>query len=84
MLVTLAANRINDQHRADNNPSRMVGDAWFVCQEFSDSEDVVVRVDFSLPEAEPRREYWRFEHSVIGGWRYRRPTTIVAYYLNMI
>jgi hypothetical protein len=46
-------------------------------------EEVVVRVEYSLPEASPRREYWLFDHSALGGWRYRYTTTALSYYLNV-
>lgn len=50
----------------------------------SSSEDVVVQVEFSLPRAEPEREYWLFRHSAVGGWEYRRTTTALSYYLNVM
>jgi len=47
-------------------------------------EKVVVRVDFSLPEAEPQREYWRFEHCVGSGWRRAGRTGALSYWLNLL
>lgn len=48
----------------------------------SSRESMVVRVEYSLPQAARRREYWAFDHSTMAGWRYRRPTTALSYYLN--
>ncbi len=52
--------------------------------DFDDSFEAVVRVEFTLPGEERTTQYWRFTHSVIAGWRYRRPTSMVFYYLNFI
>ncbi len=46
------------------------------------STDTVVRVEFTLPGRARTTEYWRFTHSSIAGWRYRRPATVASYYLN--
>ena len=46
------------------------------------STDTVVRVDFTLPGRSRTTEYWRFTHSSVAGWRYRRPVTVASYYLN--
>ena len=48
----------------------------------SSSTDTVVRVEFTLPGRARTTEYWRFTHSSVAGWRYRRPVTIASYYLN--
>lgn len=48
----------------------------------SSREKVVVRVEYSLPQAARRKEYWVFDHSTLAGWRYRRPTNAISYYLN--
>ncbi len=49
---------------------------------FSTKTDAVVRVDYELPGVERRSEYWRFDHSMLGGWRYRYGSNAVSYYLN--
>jgi hypothetical protein len=50
---------------------------------FASSEDVVVQVEYSLPQGPRQKEYWLFQHSVIAGWRYRYQTTAWAYYTNL-
>lgn len=51
---------------------------------FSSSENAVVLVEYSLPDGPRRSEYWLFEHSVAAGWRYRRETSSLSYYLNFL
>ena len=48
------------------------------------SEEVVVRVEYSLPQGPREKEYWLFRHSVIAGWRYLRQVTILSYYTNVL
>lgn len=48
----------------------------------SSKSEIVVLVDYSLPGGEPTQEYWKFEYSVIGGYRYKRETTVASYYTN--
>lgn len=50
----------------------------------SSSEDVVVRIDYSLPDRTRHTKYWRFEHSLAAGWRFRRPSTAFSYYANFL
>ena len=49
---------------------------------FSTSEEVVVLVEYSLPQGPREKEYWLFEHSLIAGWRYIYRTTAFSYYSN--
>lgn len=49
---------------------------------FSSSTEAIVRVEFTLPGRSRTTEYWRFTHSTVAGWRYRRPASVVSYYLN--
>lgn len=49
---------------------------------FASKQDAIVRVDYSLPEEDRVQAYWRFEHSAIGGWRYRYRSSAMSYYLN--
>ncbi len=49
---------------------------------FGSSDDAIVRVEYTLPGQSAETDFWRFEHSIAGGWRYQRPSSIVAYYLN--
>jgi hypothetical protein len=51
---------------------------------FSSSENAVVLVEYSLPDGPRRSEYWLFEHSAAAGWRYRRETSSLSYYLNFL
>jgi len=51
---------------------------------WASEEEVVVLVEFSLPEAERDKEYWLFDHSAASGWRYRRPANAISYYLSVI
>lgn len=44
----------------------------------------VVKVHYALPEQAPQQEYWLFEHSALGGWRYRQRSSAVSYYLNFL
>ena len=46
--------------------------------------DAIVRLEYRLLDDPPRTEYWRFEHSAIAGWRYRRGSSKLSYYLNFI
>ena len=47
------------------------------------SEDVVVRVDYSLPGS-TMRKYFLFEYSLVTGWHYRGPSTAFSYYANFL
>lgn len=49
---------------------------------FGSSDGAIVRVEFTLPGRSSEIEYWLFEHSIAAGWRYRRPSSVVLYYLN--
>jgi hypothetical protein len=51
---------------------------------FGSKEDVIVQVEFSLPGSFKQKEYWRFKHSLIAGWRYKRRSTALSYYLNFL
>ena len=51
---------------------------------FASKERVIVLVEYSLPRSPKRVEYWRFEYSPIGGWRYWHPSTVISYYLNFL
>ena len=42
----------------------------------------VVRIDYQLGDEPRETVYWLFDHSAIGGWRYKYPTTRIGYYLN--
>lgn len=44
--------------------------------------EIIVFIDYSLPSGEATQEYWKFEYSLIGGYRYKRETTALSYYLN--
>lgn len=44
----------------------------------------VVKVHYALPEQNSVQEYWLFEHSAIGGWRYRQRSSALSYYLNFL
>lgn len=46
--------------------------------------DVVVRVEYSLPGGPRVEEYWVFEHPSPRVWRYRRQTSELWYWLNLI
>ena len=48
----------------------------------SDSGDIIVQVDYTLPGGTRQKEFWLFKHSLIAGWRYQRPSTALSYYLN--
>ena len=50
--------------------------------ELSSTSKPIVRVEFALPGNGQQTEYWRFDHSILAGWRYRRPSNVVSYYLN--
>ncbi len=49
---------------------------------FSSKTKTIVRLEYTMPGVNRSLEYWRFEHSVIAGWRYRYNTGVVSYYLN--
>jgi hypothetical protein len=51
---------------------------------FSSSEDVIVLVGYTLPGQPRQEEYWRFTHSLVGGWRYRRESSATSFYLNFM
>lgn len=44
--------------------------------------EIIVFIDYSLPSGEATQEYWKFEYYLIGGYRYKRETTALSYYLN--
>jgi hypothetical protein len=50
---------------------------------FGTRKKTVVRVEYRLPGDHRRTEYWEFKKS-LGGWRYRRETSAVSYYLNFL
>lgn len=50
-------------------------------------EDILVRAEYTVhgPDApEAKTGYFRFSHSAITGWRYRRETTALSWYLKVI
>jgi hypothetical protein len=52
---------------------------------YSNSEDVVVRVEYSIPRDENRKRevrYYRYIKRAIGAWQYRSVSTSGSYYLN--
>lgn len=50
----------------------------------STNEKTIARVEYTLPGASRRSEYWRMSNGLVGGWRYRGPSTQVSYYLNLL
>jgi hypothetical protein len=51
---------------------------------FSSSAKTVVKVEYELPGNGHQTAYWRFRHSMVGGWQYRGRGSAVSYYLNFL
>lgn len=51
---------------------------------FGSSAKTIVKLEYKLPGGERTSDYWRFEHSLIGGWHYRRRSQAWSYYLNFL
>lgn len=63
--------------------------ASFPLFNFSSTKRVIVKVTFSLDDANGTREtrtvYYQFKHSVIGdSWSYQRDSSALSYYLNFL
>ncbi|MGJ8670513.1 MAG: hypothetical protein ACSHXK_13560 [Oceanococcus sp.] len=48
------------------------------------TDSAIVKVKYSLPEQAVRKEYWRFSHGTLSGWRYRSRSSALSYFLNFI
>ena len=54
---------------------------------YSNNEDVVVRVEYSIPRDENRKRevrYYRYTKHATGSWQYRSVSTSGSYYLNFL
>ena len=49
---------------------------------FASDAYAIVRVEYALPAASRKTEYWKFRHGTLGGWRYQYESGAVSYYLN--
>lgn len=52
---------------------------------YSNNEDAVVRVEYSIPHEENRQRevrYYRYTKRAVGAWQYRSVSTSGSYYLN--
>jgi len=50
---------------------------------FGRSDDVAVRVEYSLPGSQRRTEYWLFDYTG-SSWQFPRTTFALSYYLNFL
>ncbi len=51
---------------------------------FGGTQRAVVRVAYTLPDGIQRDEFWAFDTSLIGGWRYKHRSSATSYYLNFL